>query len=149
MLEMIVVMAIIMVVSAASLPSFLKFANTSRLRASARDITTALRTTRRLAITTRIARSVRIYFYDYTNEALQNAVSFYETADSIKTQRAAANIYFNDFPDEPPQTSLNFQFTPRGTTSSDTIRVADPDNRYIDIAVTGATGRVRIGDIVE
>ena len=147
MLEMIVVMVIIMMVTAASVPSFLKFANTSRLRASARDITTALRTARRLAITTRIARSVRIYFYDYTSETLQNAVSFYETADNIKTQRAAANIYFVDVPDDPPR-SLRFRFSARGTTGGDRIRVVDPNNRYIDITVIGATGRVRIGGII-
>ena len=148
MLEMIVVMVIIMMVTAASVPSFLKSANTSRLRASARDITTALRTARRLAITTRIARSVRIYFHDYTIETLQNAVSFYETADSIKTQRAAANIYFIDVPDDFP-TSLRFRFSARGTTGTDTIRVVDPNNRYIDITVIGATGGVSIGGIVE
>ncbi len=148
LLEMIVVMVIIMMVSAASLPSFLKFANTSRLRASARDITTALRTTRRLAITTRIARSVRLYLNDYAIESMRNAISFYETNTSIKLQRAAANVYFIDVPDNSP-TSLRFRFSARGTTGSDTIRVVDPNNRYIDITVVGATGRVRIGDIQE
>ncbi len=148
LLEMIVVMVIIMMVSAASLPSFLKFANTSRLRASARDITTALRTARRLAITTRIRRSVTVYLNDYTADSMRNAVSFYETDTSIKLQRAAANVYFTD-DNDPTAPYLTFRFSPRGTTGSGTIRVVDPNNRYVRVVVNAVTGRVRVGDIEE
>ncbi len=144
LLEMIIVISIIIIITAASVPSFMKFTSTARLRAAARDITTALRSARRYAITTRVARAVKVYLYDYTDDTLQNAVSFYETADSIKTQRAAANIYFTD---DTTATYLTFSFSPRGTTDTDTIRVVDPNNRCIDITVQGTTGRVKIGEI--
>ena len=144
LLEMIVVMAIIIIITAASIPSFLKFINTSRLRGSARDITTALRTARRLAITTRIHRRVTVYL---VNSATESAVSFYETPDSIELQRAAANIYFTDGT-PPADTELYFTFSPRGTAIvQDTIKIIDPNNRYIDIKVNPATGRVIIEDI--
>ena len=104
LLEMIVVMAIIIIITAASIPSFLKFINTSRLRGSARDITTALRTARRLAITTRIHRRVTVYL---VNSATESAVSFYETPDSIELQRAAANIYFTDGTPQLTQSSIS------------------------------------------
>jgi prepilin-type N-terminal cleavage/methylation domain-containing protein len=144
LLEMIVVMAIIVIITAASLPSFLKFINTSRLRGSARDITTALRTARRLAITTRISRTVTVYLNDYTPDFRRNSVSFYETPDSIELKRAAANIRFTY---AGVDDHLDFNFSPRGTTSGNTIRVKDPDDKYIDITITTATGRVKIGDI--
>jgi prepilin-type N-terminal cleavage/methylation domain-containing protein len=124
LLEMIVVMAIIVIITAASIPSFLQFINTSRLRGSARDITTALRTARRLAITTRISRAVTIYLWDYPDhesESIKNAVSFHETPDSIERQRAAANISFTDGAVPLVSTSkgyLRFRFSPRGTTAS-------------------------------
>ena len=151
LIELIVVMTIIIIITAASIPSFLKFTNTARLRAGARDITTALRTTRRLAITTRVARAVKIYLYDHEADQYKNAVTFYETADAIKTQWAAANIYFIDgtVPSTPSPSPhrLTFTFKPRGTTSCGAIRVVDPNDRYIKITVQGTTGRVKIGEI--
>ena len=146
-LEMLIVLAIMTIITAASIPSFAKFTKTARLRASARDICTALRSARRLAITTRISRAVKIYLYDYsTVPSLQNTLTFYETADSVETRRAAANIYFND---DTIAEYLTFTFSARGTTSGDTITVVDPNDRYIDITIEGVTGRVRIGDIEE
>ena len=145
LIEMIVVMSIIIIFTAASIPSFVNFTKTARLRAAARDITTALRSARRYAITTRISRDVTVYLYDYTVDSLKNAVSFYETGSSIETQRAAANVYFTD---DTPAAELTFTFTPRGTTTGDTITVAEgSSSRYINITVLGATGRVKIGDI--
>lgn len=148
LLELIVVMGIMVIITAASVPSFMKFTKTARLRAGARDITTALRTARRLAITTRITRAVTVYLDDYTTPSGKNTVTFYETADTIKTQRAAANIYFTD-DNDPDAGELTFTFSPRGTTGANTIRVVDPNGRYIRISVTAATGRVNTGDILE
>jgi prepilin-type N-terminal cleavage/methylation domain-containing protein len=151
LLEMIVVMAIIIIITAVSAPSFLKFTNTSRLRGSARDITTALRTARRLAITTRTSRAVAIYLWDYSDPSIRNAVSFHETRDSIERRRAAANISFTDgaVPLVPTTDGyLRFNFSPRGTTQNvGTISVVDPDNKYIEITVNSATGRVKISEI--
>ena len=79
---------------------------------------------------------------------MQNSVSFYEDPDSIELKRAAANIRFEENVDTGAD-HLEFSFSPRGTTSGDTIRVKDPNDKYIDITVIGATGRVKIWDIEE
>ena len=154
MLEMIVVVVIIMTITAASLPSFLKFANTSRLRAAARDITTALRTTRRYAITQRQTYATAIYVNDNVN--IQNAVSVYETVDTVEVHRLPKTIRVQD-DDGDEDVWLVFAFSPRGNRGSapprwgggtwDTIRVVDADNRYIDIIVNTLTGRVSVGEI--
>ena len=154
MLEMIVVMAIIMMVTAASLPSFLKFANTSRLRAAARDISTSLRTARRYAITQRQTYATAIYVNDNTN--ISNAVSVYETVDTVEVHRLPNTIRVQD--DDGNETVwLVFAFSPRGNRGTAppgwgggqwaTIRVIDVENRYIDIEVNPGTGRVSIGEI--
>ena len=146
MIEMLIVLAIMVIVTAASIPSFMKFTNTARLRAAARDICTALRSARRYAITKRINYAVTIYLTDYSIDSMKNILSYYETADNVETQRAAANIYFTEKVDTSVD-HFTFSFSPRGTTSGNTIRVVDPGDRYIDITVTAATGRVKIGDI--
>ena len=145
LLELLVVMTIISIITAASLPSFLKFTKTARLRACARDITTALRSARRYAITKRTAYAVTIYLNDYAITSMRNAISFYETANNVETKRSAANIYYTD--DDVAKKSLTFSFSPRGTTDGDTIEVWDSDYRHIKVAVQGTTGRVKVGDI--
>ena len=146
MLEMIVVMVIIMMVTAASVPSFLKFANTSRLRAAARDITTALRTARRYAITQRLEYAITIYG---TGAGIERAVSFYETADAVVLKRFPPTISAaRGYHGSTSFASRTFTFTPLGgCAAANTIYVVDVEGNYIPITVLGATGRVRIYDI--
>ena len=146
LLEMIVVMAIIIIITAASIPSFLKFINTSRLRAGARDICTSLRTARRYAITKRIKYATAIYGENYATASMKNAVSFYETADSIELKRLPTTISI-----VAPTVYQEIIFGPRGNVkgvSPSTIQVEN-DTHEIEITVANTTGRVKIGEISE
>ena len=143
LLEMIVVMTIIVIITAASIPSFLKFTNTARLRAGARDITTALRSARRYAITKRTAYAVTVYMNNYTVASLQNTMSFYETADSVELKSLPSTIRATST----GYTALEYEFFPGGTIQvMPTMEVRNDDN-YIEITVETATGRVKIGEI--
>ena len=142
LLELMVVMSIMVIVTAASLPSFLKFTQTARLRAAARDITTALRTARRYAITKRTSYATAIYMANYSN--IKNAFTFYDSSDGLELKYAPANITFTstggDF-EEPT-------FSARGTVDACyTISVTDSEGRKIDITIQNITGRVKVGDI--
>ncbi len=147
LIELIVVMAIMVIITASSIPSFLKFTKTARLRAAARDVTTAFRTARRYAITQRVDYAVTVYC---TGGSIEKAVSFYETADRPELKRFPPNISANTGYhgaggiDE----SKEFIFAPIGRCkTAGTIYVVDSEQNYIPITVLGATGRVRIYDI--
>ena len=149
LLELVVVMGIAVLVIGMSVPSFVKFNNTARLRSAAREITSALRSARRYAITQCAEYATTIYMTYNLN--IKNAVSFYETPDSVKVKYLAGTIYACDALGGPEHLSEGrvFTFSPRGTTGGDTVYVVDADDRYIGITILGVTGRVKIGDINE
>ena len=141
LLELLVVMTIIAIVTAASLPSFLKFTKTSRLRAAARNLTTALRTARRYAITKRTSYATAIYMNDCSN--IKNAFTFYDSSGGRELKYAPANITFTA-----ADTFKKLTFKPRGTVDDAyTITVNDSEGRKIDITIQNVTGRIKIGPI--
>ncbi len=149
LLELIVVMGIAVLVIGMSVPSFVKFNNTARLRSAAREITSALRSARRYAITQCTEYITTIYMIGNSN--IENAVSFYETMDSVKVKYLAGTIYACDILGGPDFSSTGkvFTFSPHGTVGGGTVYVVDADDRYIGVTVLGVTGRVKIGDINE
>lgn len=149
LIEMLIVLAIMTIITAASIPSFMKFTNTARLRAGARDICTALRTARRYAITKRINYAVTIYC---TGASIKKTIGYYSTADTVELKKlpptiSASTAYHGD-PGTTGQ-SETFTFTARGTGTAGTIYVIDSETppNYIPITVVSATGRVKIYDI--
>ena len=151
LIEMLIVLSIMTIITAASIPSFLKFTNTARLRAAARDICTSLRTARRYAITKRINYAVTIYC---TGAKIEKTIGYYSTADTVELKKFPPNITAStDYQGgADTQTSRMFTFTPIGacTSTNRTIYAVDSvGNHYIPITVLTATGRVKICDIDE
>jgi Tfp pilus assembly protein FimT len=158
LLEMIIVMSIIVIITVASVPSFMKFASTARLRAAARDITTALRTARRYAITQRTDYAATLY--TNVHDSIENAVSFYETADSVELKHLPSTVQAFYGTAGTTEKTVEIAFAPRGNITSVkvdgtsfggpsvTVRVEDDSNK-IEITTQNTTGRVKIGEIEE
>ena len=155
LLELLVVMAIIVIVTAASLPSFLKFTKTARLRAAARDITSALRTARRYAITKRKDYPVVVCMNDLDTSSysspvtvtlVKNAVTFYDTADTVELKHFPITVKGREGDDDG---LMEFTFSSRGTAGSGGEVRVENDTDFMEIKVLGVTGRVRIGSVNE
>ena len=147
LLELIICMAIMTLLAAASIPSFRNFTSGARVRGSAQSIVASLRAARRLAITQRVSRAVFIYMN--TAAGISNAVSYYETADTIKLQYMGKNVYLLDVGGS--NQMLTYTFNARGgvavTPSNNPIRVVGPSDKYIEVTTITATGHTRMGQL--
>ncbi len=158
MAELLIVMIIMGMMAGVLLPTFFNFTKYSRLRAAARNITSALRNARSYAITQRKNYDCTIYLTD-------NAVSIYETPDFLKKLYMPENIDLtdrdNDTEGDPDGTDITFTFTSRGTASTDyptpvigerTMRIFDKigapaGSHYIELDVNNITGRVKMDNV--
>ncbi len=147
LLELIICMAIMCLLAAASIPAFKDFTSGSRIRGSAQSIVAALRAARRIAITQRVSRAVSVYMN--TASGISNAVSYYDTADTVKLQYMAKNVYLLDTGGA--NQVVTYTFNARGgvavTPSNNAIRVVGPLDKYIEVTTITATGHVRMGQL--
>lgn len=141
LLELLVVMAIMALLTAMSAPAISGYLRGARLRGGARQVASALRQARQLAITERAQRAVILYHID-------NAVSIYEN-DSVVSRPLPGTIDLADGGGNKIAPDGRVTFTARGTASNKTIRVYDTLDNFREITVVNATGRVRIGDVNE
>ncbi len=153
LMEMIVVMAIAAMVTIASVPSFMNFARTRRVRGAASEISSALNSARRYAITLNEPMAVYIYTNDYADDDLKNSFLFWETETNRerKLLHRVVEIYTVTAGNQPEPEVFEFEFTSRGALSgpSRTVGVQDTAPRRIGITVFNTTGRVRVGDLQE
>ena len=158
LMEILVVLVIMGMLSLIAMPTFFSFTKNTRLKGAARVISSALRNARSYAITQRINYAVAIYL-------TENAVSVYETPDSVKRINVS-NTEIIDIRSDKSITGtsytdayIEFIFKPDGTTTNSTnsvwvydriIKSTENDisgTHYIQIEVYSTTGSVKIGDI--
>lgn len=153
MMELIVVMAIASLITLASVPSFIGFTRTARLRHSAADISSALTSARRFAITRNLNYTVAIYCNDYVqDESLKNSFWYWETAENWDRKLLHPTVVIDSVTGgrAEPDGTVSFTFTPRGTAvQGGTITLRDASDKTVEVAVLGPTGRVRVGDLEE
>ena len=140
LLELLVVLAIMAMLTAMSVPAISGYIKGARLKGGAREIASALRQARTLAITQRARRAVILYHTD-------NAVSVYEN-DGLQYRYLPDTIDLYRVDGGSPDTdgTETVTFKPNGTTTdNDTFRVYDTANRYREITVNAAGG-VRVSE---
>ena len=149
LLEMLVVLAIMSLLTAMSAPAISGYLKGARLKGAARQVASALRQARTLAITKRARRAVLLYFQDTGATTFYNAVSVYENdtlsykylPDTISLRNSSGGVGTNGNGEDARVT-----FNPNGTTDNDTFRVRDTVGNYREIVVNTA-GRVKVGDV--
>ena len=144
LLELLVVLAIIALLTAMSMPAISGYLRGARLRGGAQQIASALRMARQLAITKRAVYTVdfdinnRRFWVEWNNTSSGTVNTL---VGEIRT--LPDTIRFDSFsPMPPPPPSYNFMA--RGTGTSGSIRIVDPHGNGRRIVVAGATGRVRV-----
>lgn len=131
LLELLVVLAIMALLTAMSAPAISGYLRGARLRGGARQVASALRLARQLAITERRNHTVHFNIDDRQFWVEQVGVLVGERRTLPDT------IDFH-----PPLPS--YTFTARGTGTLGSIRIVNPNNEGMEIRVTGATGRVKV-----
>ncbi len=148
-LELIVVIFIMGLVVATSIPSFLNFTRNAKLNGAARNIVSCLHSARQYAITNNLRCQVRIY--GKNGNPIKNAVLIY-SEDSYgsenyserieRTLRMASGIYI--YFQSTNEEIVTFEPTGGAEGSNpETIRVGDGSNER-GITVINATGRIKI-----
>ncbi len=130
-LELLVVMVIMGMVIAMSVPAISGHLRGARLRGGAQEVASALRMARQLAITKRA-----IYTVDCNITNREFRVRYGGTI--IETKTLPETIRFHS------ATTWTYNFSARGTATAGSIYIVDPNNNGMRIVITGATGRVRI-----
>ncbi len=140
LLELLVVMAIIAILTAMSMPAISGYLKGARLKGGARQIVSALRMARQLAITKRDIYSVdfntgnRQFWVEWDN---QTSGSVDTLVDEIRTLPDTINF-------DSSQGTYLYDFSARGTVGSGSIYIVDPNNNYKRISVVAATGQVKV-----
>lgn len=135
-MEMLVVLVIIGMLSLMAMPTFFAFTKNARLKGAARVISSALRNARSYAITQRIVYTVTLYLTD-------NAISIYETSNTVKKIKASdpdiIDIRYDNGTTTDGYEEITFNPDGTATSSSFTSSSGIPSVRVYDIIGTGTT----------
>ncbi len=154
LIEMLVVLIIISIITAATLPYFFSFYTGQELKTSARVVASVLRTAKSYATTKNTdcwveftpstnKLEIAIYHADvFDEDGDGNTTESVQQGKTEKLELATGVVFSTSF------TNDKVTFTPQGTCNGGTVEITNTSkSKEVDISVSPVTARVSISDI--